>query len=521
MCDLKNIAFPGILLFLVFIGKAEDSLKVNSFNTKQLLTLNNQWLQTGNSAGLVFNNLESWSEFAAGVQLDKGDFHRIREAGDRDHYYFNVNSFQKLNEKIVLEGTFSFHTLNEKGARWSGIYDPYSGNPYILADSLTGTEFHKESYELSGKMAYRHSDRLTIGTAIDYYARVGAKQKDPRPKTTISYIGIHPSVILNRSNSTLGFDLGFSNREENIGYSTLKTNFTPVFFMFKGYGFYTKELDSGFERYQSARDLTAGIQLEKGKGGSNALTELRLDYGLESVTDGSSVIRKEDGGEWEKLHSGLSHRLGKKTGNYIRTWGGKADFYAGYGKEFLQDVVYEGNHEEYITISKNMKYKRFVTTAGAFYDFARMKDQSRSDWMFHSSLDLDNVMEKYYYIPEVFSSSVMNLAGNIFLQKDYYSGKLHFAPSFEGTYQLNLDGSLQLSDLEEILATQRTEIVSQEFDYSCADYVQLKAKGRVGFAPGTVRGVDQIFLELWVDYLKPVHSEDKFVSFGSKIAFVF
>jgi len=370
-------------------------------------------------------------------------------------------------------------------------------------------------------LAYRHSDRLTIGTAIDYYARVGAKQKDPRPTTTTSFIGIHPSVILTRSNSTLGFDLGFSNREENIEYSTMRSNLTPVFFMFKGYGFYTKELDSGFDRYQSAKNLTAGIQLEKGKGEKTAMTELRLDYGLESVTDGSSVIRKEDGGEWEKLQAGLSHRLTKKTGNHLRTLGGKACFFAGYGKEFLQDIVYEGNHPEYITISKNMKFKRFLTTASVFYDYAGMKDPNRSDWMFHTSLDLDNTMEKYYYIPEVFSSSVMNLSGNIFLQKDYYSGKLHFAPSVEGTYHLNLNGSLQLSDLEEILAIQRTDIVSQEFDYACADYLQLKARGRFGFAPGAIRGLNQIFIELGVDYLKPVQSEDKFVSFGSKIAFVF
>jgi hypothetical protein len=292
MIHKKRSGFLILLLIIAVNSSASDSLTVNSFNTYRLLALDNPWLNSGNASGLAFNGLKSWAEFDAGTDIKKGNFHRIREAGDLNHYYFKAGSLQSFYDKFFLEGTFSYHNLDEKGAQWNGMYDPYMGNPYILGDSLSGTTFHKESYELSGKIAYKRSERMIIGTGIDYYARVGAKQKDPRPKTIVSYIGMHPSVILCRDNYNLGFDLGFSNREEQIDYETQRSNFTPVFFMFKGFGFFSKEIDYSFTRFQSARDLTAGVQYEKKSGKNIALTGLRLDYGLEEVTDGSSVVKK-------------------------------------------------------------------------------------------------------------------------------------------------------------------------------------------------------------------------------------
>jgi len=510
-----------LLLTMAVNSSARDSLKVNSFNSYRLLTLDNPWLNSGNASGLAFNGLKSWAEFDAGNDVKKGNFHRIREAGDLNHYYFKAGSLQSFNDKFFLEGTFSYHYLDEKGAQWNGIYDPYSGNPYILADSLSGTTFHKESYELSGKIAFKHSERLIIGAGIDYYARVGAKQKDPRPKTTVCFINFHPSVILQKDKYSLGFDLGYSDREEEINYETKRSNFSPVFFMFKGFGFFTKEIDYGFTRFQSAHDLTAGIQFEKKRTKSKSLTGLRLDYGLEEVTDGSSVVKKEDGGEWEKLHAGLNHLVTKRSGNKMHVLGGKFDFHGGFGKEFLQDVIYVGNHEEYITISKNMKFKRFKMTGELSYDYLKMKERNRMDWNVKTYVNLDNTSEKYYYIPEVFTSSFFNVTGNILFQKNFYLGKIHIAPGLSGAYNFNLSNSLFVSELAEITNTQRTDVDGQEFGYYCADYIKTGGNCRIGFTPGIGSIFHQMYLEMKAEFVKPIGMEQDLLSVGFKLAFVF
>jgi hypothetical protein len=513
--------FLALLMILALNGFGSDSLTVNSLNTFRLMSLDNPWLSSGNTSGLVFNTVKSWTEFAAGANPENGDFHRIREAGNRDHYVFKINSLQSFNNKFFLAGNFSYHNLEEKGARWNGIYDPYSGNPYILADSLSGTTFHKESYELSGQVAYKRSEKLIIGAGIDYYARVGAKQKDPRPKTTVCYIGIHPSVILCREKYRLGFDLGFSNREEQIEYETYKSNFTPVFFMFKGFGFYSKEIDYSFTRFQSSRDFTGGVQLEKEIRPGKSLTELRVDYGLEEVTDGSSVIKKEDGGEWEKIHTGLHEQVNRRSGNVIHALEGKFDFTGGFGKEFLQNVIYIGNHEEYITISKNMKFKRLKLTGELSYDYLKLQEKNRVDWNVRTFIDLDHTSEKYFYIPEVFNSSYFNITGNILLQKNFYWGKWHIAPSMNGSYNYNLSNSLFVSDLTEISGTQRLDVLNQEFGYYCADYLKVGGNCRVGWSPRKIRSLDQIYVEWMADFLKPVHVEENLLSLGFKLAFVF
>jgi hypothetical protein len=521
MIHKKRSGFLTLLMIIAINGSAIDSLRVNTFNTYRLLELDNPWLNSGNASGLAFNSIKSWAEFDAGTDFKKGDFHRIREAGDLNHYFFNTRSLKSFNNKFFLEGTFSYHYLDEKGARWNGIYDPYMGNPYILGDSLTGTTFHKESYELSGKIAYKRSEKLIIGAGIDYYARVGAKQKDPRPKTITSYIGFHPSVILCRDNYNLGFDLGFSNREEQIEYETKRSNFTPVFFMFKGFGFFSKEIDYGFTRFQSSHDLTGGIQYEKKKGKGRSLTGLRLDYGLEEVTDGSSVVKKEDGGEWEKIHAGVNHFLTKRTGNIMHSLEGKFDFFGGYGKEFLQDVIFVGNREEYITISKNLKFKRLKMTGELSYNFLKLQEHNRIDWDVQTNINLDNTSEKYYYIPEVFTSSYFNVTGNVLIQKNIYLSNIHIAPGLNGAYNYNISNSLFISDLAEIRNTQRTDVYAHEFGYYCADYLKIGGNCRVGLTPGIVRSLNQIYFEMKVDYVKPIDLEDYFFSFGFKLSFVF
>jgi hypothetical protein len=69
--------FLTILMIIAINGSAIDSLKVKSFNTYRLLTLDNPWLNSGNASGLAFNSLKSWAEFDAGTDFKKGDFHRI------------------------------------------------------------------------------------------------------------------------------------------------------------------------------------------------------------------------------------------------------------------------------------------------------------------------------------------------------------------------------------------------------------------------------------------------------------
>lgn len=520
MCILKRSCFLLILLGSVLACYSGDSIRVNSFNSFRLITRDNLWLSTGNSAGLFFNNSKKLIEFNAGTTFKDGDFHRIGEAGKRTQYSFDTKSYLPLGDKIFTSGSFEYNKIYELGARWSGTYDPYRGNPYLLADSLSGAKWLKENYRLTGQMAYTVSSKFIAGFALDYFAAVGAKQKDPRPYNMMTSFKFNPSVLFIRTNYTLGFDLGYTNRKEEIEYNVKRSNFSPTYFMFKGMGFYTKEIEMGYNRFQYNRDIFGGVQLQKNLNGIQSLTEIRANYAFEGIEDGDNMI-KEDGGDWKTYRIELNQQLQIEKGQSIHSLAGKFHFFNGDGTEYTQTKVKEGDITRYITISKNLKFTRQTLLADISYNYLKMLNKTDVDWDISVSLNAINNAEKYYYIPEIFTSSYFNISGNAEIQKNFYLGKFQLAPTINTAYISNVSSNLLLSNLQEITNTQRQDVYLQEFGYYTADVLKLGGKFQLGYSPSQLKGIDQINLDLEFDYWKPMELETTSTLISAKVGFVF
>jgi hypothetical protein len=507
-----------ILLFIRVQGS--DSLKTITFNSVKWLKVENLWLNTGNASGLGFNGKNELTAFEAGAVFKQGDFHLIREAEKTNCYSFTSSSYRRVNEKFFVAGSFSYNNLDEKGARWTGTYDPYRGNPYLLADSLTGVKTHKENYRLAGQAAWKLSDRLIFGSGVDYYVAVAAKQKDPRPEITVTFLELHPSLLFIRGKSNIGFDAGYSNRKEEISYSTYKSNFNPVFFMFKGYGFHTKEIDYDFYRFQTAQSLFGGLQFDRKLSGYSSLSEVRGNYSLEKIEDGGSVIIREDGGDWKTWQIEIREHLKKNVGKITHLLNGNLSFSNGDGIEYIQDVIFTGNHEEYITISKNLKFNRMDLKGELTYNFLKKNSRGLNSWDFLTGVNIRNNREEYFYIPEIFTSTWLNLGGFAGLQKNIYAGKLHVAPSFMVVYTSNLSKSIQLPNLPEITKNQRPEIYLQEFDYYTNALLDIGGGLQIGFSPGKDKS-GQISLGINAGYLKGITSDLHRVISSATLGYVF
>lgn len=521
MINLKRSYVFIVLLVSALSGYSGDSLQTNSFNSQRIFDVGNLWLKTGNVSGLFFNHDKELILFDAGTNMRNGDFHRVSEAGDISRYSFNTSSYQSIGNKIFASGSFEYNNLDTKGARWSGTYDPYRGNPYLLADSLSGTSWHKENYRLVGQMAYVLSDKLILGCSVDYFAAVAAKQKDPRPENTITSFAIHPSLVFKKSNYNLGFDFGYMNQKEQVSYYTFRSNFNSTFFLFKGFGFFSKEIYSSFTRFQIASKITGGIQFEKELKGMQSLTELRVNYSIEGIEDGSNQIIKEDGGDWGTYEIELNQQLKKVIGKNTHLFEASLCFLNGDGTEYTQDKVTIGDHVEYVTIAKNLKFNRQVVSGKIAYNYLRMLSPKRIDWDIKAEVDIINKVEEYYYIPEVFSSSYMNVSGMAEIQKNFYFGRIHFAPTINASYTSNISNSLLLSNLAEITKNQRPEIYTQDFEYYSADLLKLGGKIQLGYCPQDIKSIDQINFSLMVDYWKPIELETNTTFISAKIGFVF
>ena len=518
----KRSAGFVMLLFAFTNSFGGDSLTVNSFNSIRLIESGNNWLHTGNSAGMVFNESRNAITFRGGMNLGDGGFHRIREAAERDDYFFTTESYQLLNDRIFLYGQFTYHNLEEKGALWNGTYDPYRGNPYILADSVQGATYDKESYLLTGKMGYRLSQGVSLGGSVGYFAATGAKQKDPRPENTVTMFSFNPSLLVHKEKFRAGIDLGYRHRKEHTEYMEhITDNTDPTLFMFKGFGFYNSAVGGDAFRHQSMNEVFGGIQVEKNLLGIPFLTEVRFNCSKEKIEDGTSVIKKEDAGDWNTYSFDFSEQLAIDAGLRHHRLRASLGYFNGDGIEYMQDVVYVDNVAEYQTIAKYEKFNREVKTATLTYDYRKMLDQDRLSWMLSGGVNFRDNDETYYYVPETFTSSYTNLDANLSLQKDFYLGCLHLSPAADAAYAWNMDKDLFLPDDEEISKKQRVDVYEQEFDYYTAEAFRLGGKLDIGFHPAKLKNIDQIYLNVSCDYRKQKDEDEHFRVFSVKLGFVF
>jgi len=206
--NLKDKFFLIVLLAMAYQGFAGDTLHVKTFNSFKLLKSDNAWLGTENVAGLVFNKSEIKAGFEAGIDNGGGDLHRIREGKSFNDYSFLTESYQIQKNRLYIYGKFAYHFVDDNGGQWNGTYDPYSGNPYILADSVSGVTYHKENYNLSGGVGYKLNERFSLGCGAEYYAGVAAKQKDPRPQNIFVRFTFNPAIIFTGEKYKLCIDLG-------------------------------------------------------------------------------------------------------------------------------------------------------------------------------------------------------------------------------------------------------------------------------------------------------------------------
>ncbi len=521
--NLKRKILFILLLAACYQGFAGDTLHVKSFNTFRLVKSENSWLETGNIAGLVYNQPTNSVNFEAGFDKRDGDFHRVREGNKINNYSFSTESFQFQKKRIYLYGKFAYHSVDEMGGQWNGTYDPYNGNPYILADSVSGTNYHGENYNLLGGVGYKWNDRISLGAGVDYYVGVAAKQKDPRPKNTYMRFKFNPALIISTSKYKLGIDIGYRNLKEEIEYDVFRSNFSPSYFTFKGFGFYTRDIGQDFYRLLIAHEFLGGVQFEKKLKRLPTLTELRFSYDLESIDDGNSVIRKLDGGEWRTYNVQLNEQINIRKGLSSHLFKGSFTFFNGDGNEFLQNIVYEGtwNVPKYVTVGENLKFNRQTISGTVSYNYLKLKDQDRIGWDVTAGVNFISNSEQYFYIPEIFSSGYSNVTGNFSLQKNLYFRKCHLAISLNSGYTSNLSNDLQLSTLPEITKKQRKDIYQQEFDYYASSVMKAGGEVKIGGNFLNIKNLDQVYLSLSYDQVNQIGGSQNFNMICTRLGFVF
>ena len=108
------------------------------------------------------------------------------QKGDRTRYFgLTAISQVKISKNSLVWGGASYRNGETKNIRFNDNLDYELIYPYIMADTLGGS-MNTERYMFNGGYLHKLSSGLLLTAELDYRAVMGARQKDPRPKNTVS-----------------------------------------------------------------------------------------------------------------------------------------------------------------------------------------------------------------------------------------------------------------------------------------------------------------------------------------------
>lgn len=226
----------GLLLFIVLgtlTVTAEPLFDPLNYHTgmqlQSSISLNPAWIIRDKPVSLVRYSCQSGSI--------SGDFHRQLEAGRNSDTYWTAYGTKLLGEKTLFSGSFAYRTQSVAGKMWSQNRQPYSGMPFVLADSSTG------SWQLNGLIwnveVSREliSDHLFGGLSVFYNVDESYKDIFPRPQDSHRDLMVAGSLgMITSGDARFGMMLKYSNMQESMRtwkYS-LDQEKTPIFFKPRG-----------------------------------------------------------------------------------------------------------------------------------------------------------------------------------------------------------------------------------------------------------------------------------------------
>lgn len=213
------------------------------------------WLSSYNAAGL--KHLPA-SISMANIYADKkeGKFINYYESDNSLNLGANVESYYRLNPKIVFYGKVSYDNFKGKNMGGSVFIDPYY-NPFDIVEFADSTRGKKnlEFYHLVGAVSTYLSKGFTIGARFDYKTANYAKTKDLRHTNKLMdmYVTAGLSYEVNQK-IELGLNYYYRRSTEDMSFNTYGTTDQRYESLIDYGGFFGKTEVFGETGYTSSKN---------------------------------------------------------------------------------------------------------------------------------------------------------------------------------------------------------------------------------------------------------------------------
>lgn len=242
----------------------------------------------------------SYGEVAITSSLSDGSFRRAMEAGNSYSLGFQTEGRTAINQWL-LEGRFAYHKKTNEDVLFSGVLDPYNGNPFIWGDTISGKWEH-DAFDTYVDLTFPQIKNHLFSIAIDYKNSTGARNNGPKPFYRYRDIKISPRLktFLNgQVNHYIVAELSFASafEENEMGYYTSNDTYL---IRGRGYGSALKGPIQSLDRRR--RSNRFGLDLDWSYADTWKIA-IGAQYRDDQVKDGLADPR-EDGSYSEVLGTG-------------------------------------------------------------------------------------------------------------------------------------------------------------------------------------------------------------------------
>ena len=183
-----------------------------------------------NAALLSSPGQEAGSDASLSFRKDNGALIPLEGSDDAWQITASTESCQRVSERLVFHGKMAY--THFRGLHMGGpiLMNPAGSPINFLEEDFTarGTK-KRETYSLSGGLAYTLSRVVSLGMAADYTSADQVKYKDPRFKNVWMDLSLRPGILLNLGESfALGVNLEYRRTLEKISagrYGTIERDF--------------------------------------------------------------------------------------------------------------------------------------------------------------------------------------------------------------------------------------------------------------------------------------------------------
>lgn len=299
---------------------AQECISIDRYGyTIEEINQRTPWSLSENSAGLVHYNLLDYSTVNTFYNSETGDYRNYNTPESMWNAGAYTQAYKKVN-KMYLYGDFRYEHTTKSNQAWLGTVLPdFTSNPIL--DSIPGKVL-QESYNMTGKVAYKLSDRIALGTEIKYNTATMAKRKDGRNANVFSALDIKPGVCFTSGNLSLGMNAMYQYWTDNVQYQYIGDETGKNIYYMEGLFFMTKSgiaTSTILKRGYFMQTYGGAVQLNYRKNSLELLCQFKAESGKIDNFEGIGLLKRYSKEDLLKYHyDGYLKIMGKRTNHFIR-----------------------------------------------------------------------------------------------------------------------------------------------------------------------------------------------------------